>query len=188
MISGFLDYQKTNIPDLHTRIMAESGTKKKEKEEESTEENESKTEDDQKSRNVSIKGVSKDLYKRVNEIAHETGKTMGEITNEAYRAFASTIDGAKTVSKNFISGAMEGSAQVIANLKELDISGKEMKDFKKKLLFRNIKKLTLKDVTDEDIVQKVHSFVHIDELVVPGTVKKATILTRCTFVSKITQK
>ncbi len=140
------------------------------------------------SRNVSIKGVSKDLYKRINEIAHETGKTMGEITNDAYKVFASTLDGAKSVSKSFISGALETGAQVIANMKELEMTGDELKEFKKKVIFRNVDKLVLTEISNEDISKKVHSFVHVGELVIPKDIKKSVVLTKCTFVSKITQK
>ncbi len=170
--------------------MAEGTARKKTEKEETVdaEEVEETKETEEEQRNVSIKGVSKDLYQRINEIAHETGKTMGEITNDAYKVFASTIDGAKSVSKSFITGAWETGAQVIANLNELEISGDDLNDFKRKVLFRNIKKLIITEVNDEDIRKKVHSFVHIDELVIPENVKKATVLTKCTYVSKITQK
>lgn len=167
--------------------MTGDSTKSK-KEEIDAEEVEEENEQAEENRNVSIKGVSKDLYKRINEIAHDTGKTMGEITNEAYKVFASTLDGAKTVSKSFISGAWETGVQIIVNLKELEISGDELKDFKRKVLFRNINRLVLQDVTDEDIQKRIHSFVHIDELVVPRSIKKAVVLTKCTYVSRITQK
>lgn len=139
-------------------------------------------------RNVSIKGVSRELYKRVNEIAHETGKTVGEITNDAYKVFASTIDGARSVSKSFITGALETGFQVVANLKELEISGEDLKDFKRKVIFRNIDKLELKDVTTKDIEEKVQGFVRIGELKIPHDVRKAAILTRADYVSKIIQK
>lgn len=139
-------------------------------------------------RNVSIKGVSKELYEHVNEIAHETGKTMGEITNEAYKVFTSTIYGARSVSKSFISGALEAGYQVVANLKELEISGDDLKDFKKKVIFRNIDKLELKDVTTKDIEDRIQSFVRIGTLTVPKDVRKVAILVRSSYVSKITQK
>lgn len=171
-------------------LMAEKKKENEEVEGEEIEEEEVEEESQprEEQRNVSIKGVSKELYKRINDIAHETGKTMGEITNDAYKVFASTIDGAKTVSKSFISGAKESSFQVVSDLKELDINKEDLMDFKKKVQFRNIEKLTLEDVSTEDIENKIQSFVHIGELTVPHEVKKVAILVRSSFVSKITQK
>lgn len=169
--------------------MAEKESKESGEEEEEVLEGEEVAEEKkEENRNVSIKGVSRELYKRINEIAHDTGKTMGEITNDAYKVFASTIDGAKSVSKSFISGAKETGVQVIANLKELDMTGEDLRDFKRKVLFRNIDKLELKDVDTKDVEDTIQSFVHVGELIVPHGVKKAAILVRSNFVSKITQK
>ncbi len=169
--------------------MAEEESEEKKEVEEEVEGEEAETsEEKSERRNVSIKGVSKDLYKRINEIAHDTGKTVGEITNDAYKVFASTIDGARSVSKSFITGAWETGVQAIANLKELEITSEDLKDFKRKVLFRNIGKLVLKDVTTKDIEEKIQSFVHIDELVIPEDVKKSAVLTKCNYVSKITKR
>ncbi len=158
----------------------ETDQKSREKKEDDSEENMIK-------KSISIKGVSTDIYKRINEIARETGKTIGEITNEAFKFFVSTVDGARQVSKNFVDGISEMSIQTVSNFKELELNGKDLREFSRKVSFRNINRLVFKNIKDDDIRKYVDSFVHIEELVLPRDISKALVLQKCNFVSKITQ-
>jgi len=148
-----------------------------------------KSEDENKKeeKSVSIKGVRKDLYKRINALAKEMGQTIGEVTNDAYRLLSSTMDGAVNISKNFVEGARNSNLQIIANIDELTLKGEEIKEFSRKVSFRNIKVLTLTDIDDQTVESKIHGFVDIDELRIPKELKKSIILPKCSFVSKIVQ-
>ena len=65
-------------------------------------------ENEESKQNISVKGVRKDIYGRIMKLTRDTGQTLGEITNEAYRTFLSGVEGAKHLSKNFIDGATKG--------------------------------------------------------------------------------
>ena len=99
-------------------------------------ENESTEEDEQIVRKtISIKGVSADLYKRIQKISNDTGKTIGQVTDEAYRSFMGTVENAKRLSNDFVKGMKEGSSQYIENIKELEITGDDLKEIDRKIIF-----------------------------------------------------
>ena len=52
------------------------------KENETTNENENVVR-----KTISIKGVSADLYRKIQKLSNETGKTIGQVTDDAYRSF-----------------------------------------------------------------------------------------------------
>ncbi|MGC8701323.1 MAG: hypothetical protein ACP5R3_06935, partial [Thermoplasmata archaeon] len=53
---------------------------------------------------ISVKGVKKDLYEKIKETARESGKTIGEITNEAYKMFVSATSSFIETGEQFIQG------------------------------------------------------------------------------------
>ena len=102
------------------------------------------------SKNVSVKGISKDIYRKILQLARDTGKSVGDLTNDAYKALLSTADGAVEVSRTFVQSARESKVQIISNIGELEMSGKEISDLKKKVSFRGMKKLVITDISNED--------------------------------------
>ena len=62
-------------------------------------------------KNVSVKGVQKSLYQRILELGKETGRSVGELTNDAYKALLLTASGAKEFSQHFVEGAKQVSVQ-----------------------------------------------------------------------------
>lgn len=158
-----------------------------EEDKENEDKNQENEKEESKAKSVSIKGIRLDLYRRINSLAKEMGETIGEVTNDAYRLLASTMDGAVNVSKSFVDGARGSSVQVISNIDELTLTGKDIREFTKKVSFRNIKVLTLTDLDDQVLEEKVQGFIHIDELRIPKDIKKSMVLPKCNFVSKIVQ-
>ena len=140
------------------------------------------------SKNVSVKGISKDIYRKILQLARDTGKSVGDLTNDAYKALLSTADGAVEVSRTFVQSARESKVQIISNIGELEMSGKEISDLKKKVSFRGMKRLVITDISNEDFASKIHSIHNVDLLVVPKNVSKATVITKCSFVEKIEQE
>ncbi len=156
--------------------------------EEDKENAEPTSEEKEDEKNVSVKGIQKDLYHRILDLARSTGKTVGEITNDAYKGFLITVNSAKEVSKNLVEGAKQSKYQSISNLGQVDITGSELKDFDKQVSFSHIKKLRISDITDSDFTKHIAEIQNVAELTVSKEVKKVSILKKCSFVDKIKQE
>ncbi len=149
-----------------------------EKETKNDRENEEKT-------TISVKGVSKDIYNRMSKIARETGQTIGEVTNDAYKVFIGTFEGAIGISREFIKGAKSSHVQVVSNFKKLEMTGKDINDLGGRVSFRNIESLRLRDISQEDFDSKVDSILQVKKLVLPKEIKKSSVVVRCNFVDSI---
>lgn len=156
----------------------------KEKKEE--EEKEEREEAEKKS--VSIKGVKSDVYNRMMRMAKDSGRTLGELTNDAYRSFLATVEGARNVSKSFIEGAGSAMPKTIENIKRLEITRKDLEEINHKVSLRNIDELTLKDIDDETFEKFIISIVGIKKLMIPSMLKKSKVILRSSFVDEIIQE
>ena len=58
--------------------------------------------------------VPKDIYRKILQLARDTGKSVGDLTNDAYKALLSTADGAVEVSRTFVQSARESKVQIIS--------------------------------------------------------------------------
>ncbi len=143
------------------------------------------TENEETKQNISVKGVRKDIYGRILKLTRDTGQTLGEITNEAYRTFLSGVEGAKHLSKNFIEGATKGSVKYIENIKTLTINGEDLAEISTKIVFRNIDTLIFEDISTDDITKHVESLANIKVIVIPKSVSKASILLRSTLIDEV---
>ncbi len=149
------------------------------------EEEKMETENEGEKQNISVKGVRKDIYTKVLKLTRDTGQTLGEITNEAYRTFLSGIDGAKHLSKNFIEGATKSQVKYVENIKSLTLEKNDLKEFPGKIAFRNMDLLVLSDLTTEDVENHIATISNVKVVKIPGTVSKASILLRSSFVDEI---
>jgi hypothetical protein len=136
-------------------------------------------------KNVSVKGVQKSLYQRILELGKETGRSVGELTNDAYKALLLTASGAKEFSQHFVEGAKQVSVQSIDNITELEITGAELKELKRKVSFNHVKQLKITDITDSEFSSIVVGIHNVEELIVSKQVKKTTVLKVCSFVNRI---
>ena len=134
---------------------------------------------------ISIKGVKKELYNTIKDIANTTGKTIGEITNEAYKLFVSTASGIKETGEQFVQGLKESQFLTISNMEDLEISGVEIKSYGKKVLFKNIKTLKLKEITQEDFNNYIVSIINVKRLEIPKTLNKLKVLEISRFIGEI---
>ncbi|AAT43860.1 hypothetical protein [Picrophilus oshimae] len=136
-------------------------------------------------RTISVKGVSSDIYKKIHKIAMETGKTIGQITDEAYKNFISSVENARTISQSFMDGLKQGSSQYIENIKELEISKVDLEELNRKVIFRNIDNLTLKDLDNDSFDRYVSGIIQVKNLNIPKKLSKAKVIVKCNFVDKI---
>lgn len=143
------------------------------------------TNDDNKKENITIKGISKEIYDEIKKIAKETGRTIGELTDEAYNTLLLTLDDITKASNNFINSLKDGSTKIIENIDELEITGKDLKSFSKSIIFRNIGRLTLKEIEESDIRNYIVSIQNVRLIQIPKEVSKLVILERGKFIGKI---
>ncbi|PYB68808.1 MULTISPECIES: hypothetical protein [unclassified Thermoplasma] len=151
-------------------------------------EKEKKEEEETKKITISVKGIRDDIYKNVSELAKHTGKTIGEITNDAYRTFLGTVEGVRNISQNFIEGAKGAIPRYIDNFKKLEITADDLKDLGQKVAFRNIEELTFRNISDEEFSKYVAFIDGVKVLRIPKTVKKTTVIKISTFVDEIIQE
>lgn len=144
-----------------------------------------KTKKEEEKQNISVKGVRKDTYSRVLDLARETGQTLGDITNEAYRTFLSGVDGAVHLSKNFFEGATQSHVKYVENIKSLTLERKDIEEFPGKVAFRNMDTLVLKDLTTEDVDKHIESISNVKVVKIPKTVSKASIVLRSSYIDEI---
>ena len=139
--------------------------------------------DGKESKSISVKGVNSDLYRKVIEKAIETGKTIGEITNDAYKTLLSTMEFALQKSSNVLKRDFE----VVSNFSELTISDADLKELGKPVAFSNVDKLDLSAVSNENFDKYIKSLLHIKKLIISSELRKSLILTRAKYIDKIEQ-
>ena len=137
---------------------------------------------------VSIRGVDKKLYEEIATLARETGRTVGEVINEAMKLFLTTSGKLVELGKAFAEGLKEGSENAIevGNLDILVVDRRDLKCVDGPIVFKNIKKLVIgRDVPFELFESKVRRIVMCDEVVIPDSYPKLLVARKCYFVKKI---
>ena len=135
--------------------------------------------------NVSIKGVQKRLYDRVKNLARETGKTVGDITNDAFKVVLAAAGETKKVGEEFIQAVRDSKSTYVQDLNAIEITGSELAKNNKKVNFKNIQNLTFKDVTETDFDNYVESIVNVKNLEIPKGISKFMILERVKYVDSL---
>ena len=145
------------------------------------------TNDEERKRDVSIKGVSKELYQKMISFAKSTGKNVGEVTNEAYRDFLSTVEDIKHSARNSLNKQLS-NVRYVENIRVLTIDEKTLTELGDKIIFQDMDDLTFDGVSNEEFTKRVVSIKNVKHLTVPPTISKAAVILRCTFVDQIEQK
>lgn len=135
--------------------------------------------------NVSIKGVQKRLYDRVKGLARDTGKTVGDITNDAFKVLLAAAGETKKVGEEFFQAVRDSKGSSVQDLSTIEISGPELVKNDKRVTFRNIQSLVIKDINESDFEKYVESIVNVKNLEVPKTVSKFKVLERSKYVDNI---
>lgn len=158
----------------------------------------SNNQQDENKKTVTIRGVNRDLYERMVNVARNSGKTVGEVMNQAMMTFlglagkvGEKIDEATqkaiNVGKAFVEGYNEAGKNIfiVSDLEELRITKNEIIGLGKPVSFRNIKRLILDDIDQQTIDQYIDSIITVDEVVVPSSVNKLLLLQKCKFVKRV---
>ncbi len=140
---------------------------------------------DEDTENISIKGVQRRVYERVKKLANETGRTVGELTNDAFKVLISAAEETRKVGEEFINAVRDSRVTYVQDLNSIEISGSELAKNNRKVAFRNIQNLVLKDITESDFDRYVESLVNVKFLEVPKSVSKFKVLERAKYVDNI---
>lgn len=152
------------------------------------EEREENQENEQEKKSVSIKGVKRDVYNRMIQMARDSGRTLGELTNDAYRTFIGTIDGARNVSQSFVEGTKSAKVTAIENIRNLTLNRTDLEEIGHRVDIRNIDDLDLGDVDDETFDKYVHQITGVKNLTISKDLKKAKVILKSRFIDNIIQK
>ena len=151
---------------------------------------------EEEKKQVTIKGVDKELYDKALQLSREMGITVGELVNKSLKAFISLVDVtnkavtsmAQALSESgraFVEGAK--GVRVISNIDELTVTREDLESLDSQVTFRGIKRLIFNnDVTWELFNSKVSSIVMCDEVVLPKTIPKLKAIEKMRFVKKVT--
>lgn len=137
---------------------------------------------------ITIRGIDRDLYKNVVKLARETGRTIGEVVNEALRLVVGLTGATKEIGREFIEGAKESGRRAIevGGLEELTVSREDLEDIEGEVVFKNIKILRLSpDIPFELFNRKVKAVILCDEVVLPATYPKLKALTKFKLVKRV---
>jgi len=151
---------------------------------------------------ITIRGIDKDLYDKILILARETGKTVGELLNEAMkllliigpatlRATSRVARGIISIGKAIAEGVAEGFQDVIevSGIDELVITRSDLESVKKPLVFKLIKKLEFtNDIPYDLFASKVKAMILCNEVIIPGAFPKLEVISLCKMVKRITTK
>jgi len=152
----------------------------------------------QEKKQVTIKGIDKELYEKAVQLSREMGMTAGELVNKALRMVMSVTDAAtKTVAgavqavgesgKAFAEGAK--GVKVVTGIDDLTITKADLESSDSPVSFRGIKRLEFADDVDWDTFNaKVSSIVMCGTVVLPRSLPKLKVLEKCSMVNKVESK
>lgn len=150
-------------------------------------------------KDVTIRGVDAFLYSRAAEIAKRTGKTMGEVINEALKLFIDLTEGLRGGLEPVTEGLREAGRKVdytfsmlnptvISDLEELEVSREDLVQLGRKVIFQRVKRLTFADDVDAETFERYVALIReCDEIKPPKGVSKLLVLSKCRGVGKLVQ-
>ncbi len=136
---------------------------------------------------ISIRGLDERLYEQIVLLARESGKTIGEILNEAMKILLATVNKASTIGKGFVEGLKESTNTLeVTGIEELVIERNDIESIDKPIVFKNIKRLEIADdVPYELFDKKVKSIILCNELIIPRNYPKLKVAQKCRLVKVI---
>ncbi len=144
-------------------------------------------------KDVTIRGLDSELYRRASEIAKRMGVSVGEVFNEALRTFIAIVDGVTSAFEPIAQGIGGGISRVIsretvpiAGLDELEVNDRDFEELGKKVIFSDIGRLTL-NVSKENFERYVVLIKECEEVVIPQTIPKLLVLSRARGVKRLVQ-
>lgn len=152
----------------------------------------------EKARITTIRNLDEELYGKAVSLAKSLGKPVGEVINEALRLLISTLEYGVTLpgylareaisrGKTAVESLVEARKSIIiGDLDEIEITRRDLEDVEGKVLFKNIKRLSISSDVDARLFEeKVAGIVLCDTLVIPSTLPKLRVLSKAKLVKKV---
>ena len=152
---------------------------------------------EERRKDVTIRGVDSDLYDRAAEIARRTGKTIGEVINEALGLFIDLtegmrsgiqplVDSAKEAGRRIGEGLTSAVPTVISDLEEIEVTKTDLEQFGRRVVFQNIDRLVFADDVDAETFDRYVALIrNCDEVRPPKGVSKLLVLSKCRRVERL---
>jgi len=146
---------------------------------------------------ISIRGVNKEIYKQLTSLSKELGKSVGELVNEAFKLYLSVVEGSEIAARKIVTalsefkkafekGVEEGRIGIIRGIDELEVSKKDLESYGKPVTFTMINKLKFSSDIDMEAFEKyVEGIIMCNEVIVPSTLPKLLVGSKCRQVKKI---
>ncbi len=140
---------------------------------------------------VTVRGVDRQLYEELVRLARETGRNIGDLINVAMRLLLANVKAGleffgkklEEVSQNIPEPA---ATVTIEGVEELEISKRDLLEAGRPVVFKGLKRLVFSnDVDPETFERSVHSIVAVDEVVVPSSLPKLLVASRCRLVKRV---
>ncbi|OPY33139.1 MAG: hypothetical protein A4E32_00813 [Methanomassiliicoccales archaeon PtaU1.Bin124] len=123
---------------------------------------------------VTIRGIDDEVYAKFTAEAKKREMSIGELTTIVMRALVEDIS-----TTNYR----------IGNLSSLQVSKKDLESLKGAVLFHNIKTLEFAEDIDWDTFdQRVMSIKNCTKVLIPHTLTRFQVLTKCAMVSEVKVK
>ncbi len=148
-------------------------------------------------KDVTIRGLRADLYRKAAEIAKRSGRTIGEIFNESLSLFLELTGGLMVGLEPLTHGTKLAAEKVgesislavpsmISDLQELSVSRSDLEGYGKRMVFSDIGKLILEgDIDDETFKKYVALIRNCQELRIHKGLSKLLVLSRCRGVQNL---
>ncbi len=134
---------------------------------------------DESGKVVTIRGLNEELYRRAAALAKTTGRTVGEVMNEAIELVLNV--GEAALSPFVKPGEHEGKTIEVSGLEELKISKEDLEGLgeDEKVVFRGLRRLEIEeDVPYRYFEGKVAAIVSCDEVILPKGYPKLKVAAR----------
>ncbi|MHB1492668.1 MAG: hypothetical protein ACYCSG_04260 [Thermoplasmataceae archaeon] len=137
---------------------------------------------------VSIRGIASDIYRKILQISSETGKTVGELTNEAYRKMVQTSMLVEKAAEKALEKKFKTADTIVENIGQISLTNDEIENLYGNVGFRNIGTLELIDVSDINIINKISFISEVQTLKLSGGTKKVNLLNKLNDVRLISEE
>ena len=143
---------------------------------------------------TTIRGIDRELYTKITALAKEMGKTVGDMINEAMKLYLLFTETSAEITKSlsrtrkaFVEGFRERTSLIIRDLDQIQLSKSDLERYKRKISLIKIKRVIFDKDVDEDTFEKyIDLIAYCEEVLVPKSIPRLLVYSRCRQVSKIT--
>ena len=137
---------------------------------------------------VSIRGIASDIYRKILQISSETGKTVGELTNEAYQKMVQTSSLVEKAAEKALEKKFKVADTIVENIGQITLNNDEVEKLYGNIGFRNIDTLELAGLSDINAYGKISFISNVKILKLTKGTKKVNLLSKLNDVSQIVEE